>query len=404
MVHCIVFGCGSKSGKHRVSFHSVPKIVLNQGQEHEELTRERRTRWISAISRGDTTTKGILDSERVCGLHFVSGSAAAVWDKYNVDWVPTINLGKKKIVERSGKDDQKVAERAERAKERRKRTLERQEIEAAKKRMELDKTGLPVHEIDLSSDSAMDCASFEACDESCVTAEVENEKGTQTITKKMAEESTSTEDFELVFEGSRNTATQTEEFDYMFTRPVYRAPDKDFFDSVDKIRFYTGLPSYDVLMVVFDRVACRVNRNSTLTTLNSFQEFVMVLMKLRLNVPLQDLAYRFGVSVSSASRIFTSWLTAMDTTLSCFIYWPDRDELWKTMPMCFEYTFGKKVTVIIDCFEVFIEKPTNLLARAQTFSSYKHHNTTSRSSLVSHHKELYLLCPKLGEDEPPISI
>ena len=32
-------------------------------------------------------------------------------------------------------------------------------------------------------------------------------------------------------------------------------------------------------------------------------------------------------------------------------------------------------TVIIDCFEIFIERPTNLLARAQTFSSYKHHNT-----------------------------
>ena len=44
------------------------------------------------------------------------------------------------------------------------------------------------------------------------------------------------------------------------------------------------------------------------------------------------------------------------------------------MPMCFKYAFGNKVTVI-DCFEVFVEKPTNLLARAQTFSSYKHHNT-----------------------------
>ena len=28
-----------------------------------------------------------------------------------------------------------------------------------------------------------------------------------------------------------------------------------------------------------------------------------------------------------------------------------------------------------NCFEVFIDKPTNLLARAQTFSSYKYHNT-----------------------------
>ena len=35
----------------------------------------------------------------------------------------------------------------------------------------------------------------------------------------------------------------------------------------------------------------------------------------------------------------------------------------------------EKKLVIIDCFEVFIEKPTNLLAREQTFSSYKHHNT-----------------------------
>ena len=45
------------------------------------------------------------------------------------------------------------------------------------------------------------------------------------------------------------------------------------------------------------------------------------------------------------------------------------------MPMCFKYALGNKVTVIIDCFEVFIAKPTNLLARAQTFSSYKHRNT-----------------------------
>ncbi|XP_022802834.1 uncharacterized protein LOC111340276 [Stylophora pistillata] len=45
------------------------------------------------------------------------------------------------------------------------------------------------------------------------------------------------------------------------------------------------------------------------------------------------------------------------------------------MPMFFQYAFGKQVTVIIVCFEVFIDRPTNLLARAQTFSNYKHHNT-----------------------------
>ena len=110
-------------------------------------------------------------------------------------------------------------------------------------------------------------------------------------------------------------------------------------------------------------------------TLNRFQEFVMVLKKLHLNVPFQDLAYQFELSLSSVSRLFMSWIIAMDLRLSHFIHWPDREQLWKTMPRCFQRTFGRKVTVIIDCLEVLINKPTNLLARAQTFSSYKHHNT-----------------------------
>ena len=45
------------------------------------------------------------------------------------------------------------------------------------------------------------------------------------------------------------------------------------------------------------------------------------------------------------------------------------------MPQCFMYSFGRKVTVVIHCFEIFIEKRSNLLARAQTFSNYKNHNT-----------------------------
>jgi len=42
-------------------------------------------------------------------------------------------------------------------------------------------------------------------------------------------------------------------------------------------------------------------------------------MKLRLNTPLQDLAYRFVVSVSTISRIFSHWIVAMDTRLFGFV-------------------------------------------------------------------------------------
>ena len=87
------------------------------------------------------------------------------------------------------------------------------------------------------------------------------------------------------------------------------------------------------------------------------------------------LAYRFDTSLPTVSRIFQAWMTVMDIRLSALILRPEREDLWHTMPRCFQYSFRKKATVIIDCFEVFIEKPSNLLARAQTYSNYKSHNT-----------------------------
>ena len=43
--------------------------------------------------------------------------------------------------------------------------------------------------------------------------------------------------------------------------------------------------------------------------------------------------------------------------------------------MSFRKIFKTRVAIVIDCFEVFTEKPANLLARYQRFSTYKHHNT-----------------------------
>ena len=60
--------------------------------------------------------------------------------------------------------------------------------------------------------------------------------------------------------------------------------DEDFFyKDDDKVRFYTGLNSFEVLMKTFHFVAPHVKRRSMYV--NKFQEFIMVLIKLRLNVP-----------------------------------------------------------------------------------------------------------------------
>ena len=61
----------------------------------------------------------------------------------------------------------------------------------------------------------------------------------------------------------------------------------------------------------------------------------------------------------------------MYTRLKPLVQWPFRT---KTMPIEFRKNF-KQCICIIDCFEVFCERPSDLMARAQTFSNYKHHNT-----------------------------
>ena len=68
------------------------------------------------------------------------------------------------------------------------------------------------------------------------------------------------------------------------------------------------------------------------------------------------------------------WLNILYTALKFLICWPSREEVCATLPECFCAEFLNAV-VIIDCTDVFIEWPSNLLARSQTWSTYKSHNT-----------------------------
>ena len=147
-----------------------------------------------------------------------------------------------------------------------------------------------------------------------------------------------------------------------------------FVNDNDKVRYYTGLPCYATLKIVFNLLEPFVS-DSVKTDLTKFQKVMISLMKLRLNLSTQDLAYRFHVSASTVSRIFNSVIHIMYTRMKHVILWPEREQLRLTMPMEFRKKFGLKVAVIIDCFEIKIERPSSLLSRAQTWSNYKHHNT-----------------------------
>ena len=102
MVLCIIPGCRVKSGnKEGISLFRIPIVVDKNGESYKQLTEDRRNAWISQISRDDTKWKDILKSERVCGRHFVSGKPVLLWDRYNVDWKPTVLTWGKRITQKS---------------------------------------------------------------------------------------------------------------------------------------------------------------------------------------------------------------------------------------------------------------------------------------------------------------
>ena len=112
---------------------------------------------------------------------------------------------------------------------------------------------------------------------------------------------------------------------------------ENFKDDDKKVKYYTGLPLYSVLIALFDYMSKDLQQSSTITSAkkSAFEQLVMVLMKLRLNLGDQDLVYHFQVTQSTVSRYFNRWLDVLYTCLSCLITWPGRDQLMKTMPMEF---------------------------------------------------------------------
>ena len=67
-----------------------------------------------------------------------------------------------------------------------------------------------------------------------------------------------------------------------------------------------------------------------------FDEFLMVLIKLRLGVPNDDLAYRFNISIPYVSHIFQKWIQIMSVELKCLIVWPEPFKLRETIPSSFK--------------------------------------------------------------------
>lgn len=143
-----------------------------------------------------------------------------------------------------------------------------------------------------------------------------------------------------------------------------------------KVHILTGLRTYSLLMTVFHFVAPYLKHESGLTL---FQQLMLALLKLRMNLSFDFLAYYFGVDSTSILKIFKHCISVMHCRLvPSLLMWPDRESLKESLPHAFRNSTFEKTICIIDCFEIFIEKPSNLL------------------TLESHHTVKYLIaiCPQ----------
>ncbi|XP_065643115.1 uncharacterized protein LOC136074701 [Hydra vulgaris] len=124
----------------------------------------------------------------------------------------------------------------------------------------------------------------------------------------------------------------------------------EWFATNNKVTFYTGLTNIKMLMTLYDFIC---NDIPYASVLSKFSKLTLSFKRLRLNLTLKDLAYRFEISNSTVSSVFIELTDVLFIYLRQLLKWPAREQIWKTTPNYFWKHF----------------------ARTQTFSSYKHHNT-----------------------------
>ena len=141
--------------------------------------------------------------------------------------------------------------------------------------------------------------------------------------------------------------------------------------SNDRIKFFTGIPT----LAIFLWIAKLVKSIKRACSSFSVEDHILiVLMKLRLGLMNRDIAYRYGCKPAIISKVYRKWLPEIASRLQNLIIWPSRAELRANLPQSFKPKY-RDCACIIDCSEIFIQRPRDLTARAQTWSNYKHNNT-----------------------------
>ena len=161
------------------------------------------------------------------------------------------------------------------------------------------------------------------------------------------------------------------------------------------MQLHTGIQNYDIFCWVLEEVSFGAHnmhyyRSSGSQTTKRYQvedqrkpgkgrstsaenELLLTLMRLKLDLLDEHLAFLFRISVSKVSQIISTWIPLLSKELSGLIYWPPQEIIKEAYPSCFNKF--ETVRAIIDCTEIGVQKPSLASTNSKIFSSYKNKPT-----------------------------
>ena len=99
-------------------------------------------------------------------------------------------------------------------------------------------------------------------------------------------------------------------------------------------------------------------------------------MRLILGILNEDLTDRFGVSPTTCSTTFKTWIRLLRILLGdALVKWLPREAIRDHLPDTYRKAGHLNLRYIIDCIELFVERPKALDLEDQNWSDCKNHNT-----------------------------
>ena len=99
-------------------------------------------------------------------------------------------------------------------------------------------------------------------------------------------------------------------------------------------------------------------------------KLLLFLMKMKLGISFTSIGVLFGIHRTTVSKTFYYVLYTLATATKNWIFWPTKEVISRTMPLCFKQ-FYPNCTVIIDCTEMKTERPTTIPQQILMWSDYK---------------------------------